>query len=900
MSLDWETLDRLARADDDAGISTLLIGAGEAERRAFFPVVEAGIKGIDQATWWRAQVNPAGGYAIAVAGTAPTAQKAAALLTRRAMRDHWRWMPTAHILAVAGARGVDWLGDLGTRLAQRLPTRNVWDSSEWEFTAALIRAGGAEPPVIEGVVRGWLAGVIRPRAGRRKSPPMTMRLREDPYLDLLLPSIFEIEGLGADIFHSAWNDGVDDPASVRRLPGAIAALVAEGRLERKAILAATIDRLVRGDKPTALRPFTVLHDALAPTVDEIAEFTLDYTRLLAEGPGPVATLAQTVLRTLDDHGRLDPGTLLDTSVPVLVRKEKTLVKAQMVWLERWARRDRDRGDAVYRTLAGAFGHPALDIQERALTVIAKQLPGLAPETVSSIAGASTMLAGDLTARAAELFGTTVAAPGAPVELTAAVVAPMPPPIETAAELAEEVVVLLHDQTGVRWERVLAALVRLHAEGDRAALAAALGPVLERHEPWFRDDSWNPCSPFTALGTALFMATDPLPAQDNNLLRLQMAVRAAWQEGRRGGHDSRLSTDPCGVVVLRAAEVAVHIHGSMMPMLVATPTHVNGSLDPAVLLQRLSRAEAEGWQPWPFDLEQALLRLPRTGTDPAVTAAAAALTAPAGRQFAQWLASGGLPDPVSEPFTQLGETNHRGEYTWDTPVPRRMAIRLTPSRDGGLRLERQLLTHVPGEHPAWWPDDFGGLESVLTMVLPHHREVAAAWAVAGLATLADQGRRDNGVLLPLLADCTGPVGPAMAYGLAYTFGAKQETDRAAALDAFLTLAAGTEPFTAATGAALADLCADGTVKLSRVIPGLADAHRSGASTAVWELLAAALPPLLTTKLRAVPDLLELATQVAVSLGTRTEIPGLAEAAAQSGSGRLVKESQRLHATLTGPA
>ncbi|HWS35150.1 MAG TPA: DUF6493 family protein [Actinoplanes sp.] len=897
LSLTWEALQGLAGKDHGAGIVRLLTAATEAERLAFFKVVEAGIKGADPAAWWRDQINPAGSYAIAVVGTAPTAQKAAALLTRRNLRDQWRWMPVGYMLDVAAAREVQWLGDLGHRLAQRLSTRNVWDSSEWEFTAALMRAGGVEPPVTEGVVKGWLAGLIRPRGQRM--PPLTMRLRDDPYLDLLLPSVFEINGLGADIVNVAWGDGSDTPGTVTRFPGAVAALVAEGRLDRKTILAATIDRLTRGDKPNALRPFVILHEALAPTVDEIAEYSPDYHLLLAEAPGPIAALGQTALRTLDDSGRLDPETLLDASIPLLTRREKTLVKTQMAWLERVARREPGRAGAVYETIAAAFGHPALDIQERALTLIARQLPGLDPGSAARIAGESAMLSGDLTARAADIFGTTPAAAETPVTLAPVEAALMPPPITTAAELAEEVVVLLHEQTGVRWERVLAAVVTLHAQGRRAELAGALAPVLDRHSGWFDTNRWNSGSPFHGLGTAIRMATDP-PRHDTGHQQLYSSVRIAWQEGRRGGGSSKLSARPTGVLALRAAEIAVHINGSMMPMLIATPTHTNGSIDPAVLLERLTRAESEGWQPWQFDLEQALLRLPRTGVPAEVLAGAGKLTAPAGRQFAQWLASGGLPDPVSEPWAQIGERNASGSYTWDAPVPRRMGARLTPARDGGLRLERQLLTHQPKKHPEWSPDDYLGVHGVLAMVLPHHREVAAAWALGDLGSLADQGRKDHGGLLPLLAECTGPVGPALAYGLVYGLGAKHEPDRVAAVDAFLTMAAGSEPFAAAVGAALADLCADSTVKLSRVTPALTDAHRGGASTAVWELLTAALPPLLATRLRAVPDLLELATQVAVALGIRASVPGLAEAAALPGTSRLVQESKRLQAILTAPA
>ncbi|GGN62912.1 hypothetical protein GCM10010112_21620 [Actinoplanes lobatus] len=908
MRLAWEWLDRQARSGNHAVMARLLLQASEEERLALARAVEAGIKGADPDLWWRSGTNPAPGYALAVIGTAPSAAKAATLLMRRELRARWRMIPVDRFLAIALARELDWLGDLGTRLSRRLPTRNNWNSGEWVFTTSVMRAGGVEPPVTEGIVHGWLLSLLRSYGDRgQKRPPLNERMRDDPYLDLLLPAVFEFDGFGADIAHSSWGEP-DGPDAAHHFHSAVVSLVAEGRLERKEILAAVVDRLVRGDKPNALRPFVLLHDELAPTVDEIAGHALDYARMLAEGAGPVATLSQRALRTLDDAGRLDLETLLDAGATALLRREKTLVKAQISWLEKVARREPGRAGEVFETIAVAFGHPALDIQERALTLIGRQVPRLGPELLARLADAAQVLAGDLPARAAELFGgaaPVAGSTGVPSLPPPAEPAPMPPPIATAAELAEEVVALLHEQSGVRWERVLAALVTLHAADGRGALATALRPVMERYPGWFSESRWNSGSPFVCLATAIRMVIDA-PRHDSTHQRLHSAVRVAWQEGRRGGVNSKLSDRPDGVLALRAAEVAVHLNGSMMPMLIATPTRVNGSLDPAVLLERLSRAEAEGWQPWPFDLEQALLRLPRTPVPAEVTAGAAALTSAAGRQFAQWLASGGLPDPVSEPFTQFGDRKANGSYTWDAPVPRRLAARLRPSRDGGLRLERQLLTLDPFKYPVYMPDDFKGAEEVLAMVLPHHREVAAAWALGEVASMADQDQKGTGRLLPLLADGTGPIGPAMVTTLAYTFGAKQEPDRAAAVDAFLTLAAAVgapgaagsgATFAGSVGAVLGDLCSDGTVKLSRVIPGLADAHRAGASVAVWELLTAALPELLAAKPRSLPDLLELATQVAVAIGARGEIPGLAAEAARPGSSRLAQETKRLRSLLT---
>ncbi|GIF07971.1 DUF6493 family protein [Actinoplanes siamensis] len=892
MSLSWETLREHARRADPAGLVALLVRATEQERLAVAGDVEAGIRKVPRDAWWRDDRNPTPGYALAVIGTMPTAARAAALLARGNM-EAWTRVGTQRFLHVAHVRELPWLGELGSRLARRLPVRDA-DDELWPMIRTLLREGGAEPPVTEAVVRAWLTDLLGyPRRWNGTTPaPLSRRLRDDPYRDVLLPGLFEIDGLGADLAGGSWNETTGRWDSAPRIPGAVAQLVADGTLERKTILHLTLDRLLRGDKPHHLRPFLLLHEALEPTVDELSSHALDYARLLPQAPGAVAASAQKALRAVDDAGRLEVETLLETSALTLVRKEKTLVKAQLTWLEKVSRREPARAGEVLETVAVAFGHPALDVQERALTLIGGQAGRLDPDTLARLGAAAATLAGDLPSRAAELFGTAVPAQvtGVPELPPAAPPAAMPPPIATTAELAEELVILCLEQTAIRWERVLAGLVALYATEGPAVLAAALQPVLDRYPGEFAENSWNRTSPLLHLGAAIRTISHPAV---RGLRRWMVdSVRAAWQTGRRGGGDSQLSATPDGVLALRAAEAALQLTGTMIPVLMATPTHVTGSLDAAVLLERLRRAEAEGWQPWPVDFEQALLRLPRT-TDPAVAARAAGLTSPAGRQFAAWLASGGLPDPASRRFEQVPET---GRHYW-SPRARRVVAALTPVRDGGLRLERQLLTITPGARPEAGPDTFHLCGDVLTMVLPQHREAAAAWALPELAALADQDQRRGSAVLPLLAECSGPVGPAMAYGLAYALGARHQENRVAAVDALLTLAARPDPFGPAVGAALGDLCADATLKLSRVIPALADAHRAGASAAVWEVLSAALPALLPAAPHGLADLLELSTQVARAGRAGTPVPGLAEVASRPGATRLIKEARRLQTVLT---
>ncbi|MEU8821879.1 DUF6493 family protein [Actinoplanes sp. NPDC048796] len=927
MSLEWKVLERRARNGDTLGVTTLLIRATEEERLAFASEVEAHIKALSPMDWWHSATDPAGGFALAVFGTMPTAPRAARLLLRRDIRDKWERIPLPRLLEILRARELPWLGDLATRLAAKLTTDDTWTGG-WKLVSTLLAESGATPPATEAVVRCWLDEMLRSPWEHPPVAPLD-KFRTTPHLDLLLPSLFEIDGLGAELTRGtldpATNSWIEEPV----FPAVVARLVAEGRLDRKQILTATIDRLVRGDRPTWLRPFVMLHEALAPTVDEAATHALDYARLLPDAPSTVAGAAQRALRSVDEAGLLDLETVLDLSDATLLRKEKVLVKAQLAWLDQAARRDPARAAEVLETIAVAFDHPALDIQERALTLIGRHLKRLTPAgtldeaTLGRLADLASDLGGGLAARAAELFGTE---PPAPVPAVTELpppppVAEMPPPITSATELATEVAALLHDETAVRWERILAGLITLNAAGETAALAAVLTPLLDRHAEHFTDDQWQPRPRMAVLAATIRRLTDPTfddqPAK-GRLHRLVATVDAPWQIG-----EPVLSEPPDRLLSLRMAEIYSRIHRSPVPELLATPTLANGSLDATVLAARLRRAEAAGREPWPLDLEQALLRLPRD-SDPAV---AAGLTSPAGRKLAEWLTAGGLADPLSARIEQAAGSN-ANFYAGGKPPPSpsaiaRLAVNLTPTRAPLLRVEDQLVTLQRRDVKHVYAYDRIANGSILTAALPHHREVLAAWALPDLAASADEDQRGAGSLLPLLAECNGPIGPATTLTLAYGLSARHESDRVAAVDAFLALAArpSTEadkpspspyrhssdkpatagassvPFSAAIGQALGDLGALGLIKLNRVVPALADAHRAGASTAVWELLAAALPLLLTPAPRGLPDLLELATQVATTIDVRTEIPPLTEFAAQKGGSRLVKEAKRLHSVLT---
>ncbi|MFC4071465.1 DUF7824 domain-containing protein [Actinoplanes subglobosus] len=1016
----WETVDRLARDGDLDGIVTVLRAATAADRVTVGERAETAILTAGPDTWWptaiggtgRAQVNPAPGYAIAVVGCVRSAAKAATLLGKLSARTS-NHSYLVRVREAAGLREPSWLGDVGTRLARRLPTRDP-RSEDWSLAATVLLAASAEPPATEAFVRGWIRQLSRPGLPGSESVPLASRLATDPFLDRLLPAFFEIDGLGRDAAADFWDPDTGRWERAPWFPAVIPRLVADGRLDRAGVLDATVGRLERGGRPAALRPFVLLHNALAPAVDEVAAHRPGYTRMLSAGPSTVAGMAQRALRALDDAGRLDLSVLLETSEVTLARPEKILVKAQLSWLSKVAARTPERVSEILPSLAAAFGNPSSEIQQRALDLVARlhrsitPRPGTDRSTASPpdlagpnrpspsqwseerLAAAVDLLSGDLAEQAAALLGfpepgrVPIHQPGGlatVAERPAVVVArSMPAAVAHPVKLASEVTSLLVTETAVRWERVLAGLVALTASGRGPELAVLLAPLLER-EPWlFEEQLWAAQRRTVFLGVMIRRLRDP---DDPGPVwkRMVAAVHHAWETGQRGGPDSALAATPEGVLAARIAEAALMFVESPVPMLLATPTHVNGTVEAAVLLERITRFEAEGREPWPLDLEQALLRLPRR-VDDAVVRQAALLTSPAGRSFSAWLAGGGLPDPVTvrivqetapatgitfdnvvgmslrqpapaepstsqdasasepastEPASEPASTEPASEPASTEPAStdpasgpahgnpasgpasdgghrkRRVLADMRPNGTGGLRMAAQLFELTHPRVLMWLRSGPGRDGDVLAMVLPHHREAVAAWALPDLAGLAEPDARGagSGHLLPLLADGDGPPGPATAIALAYGLSARHETDRVAAVDAFLALtsrhrqgAADEIPappaVAGAVGTEVGRLCEpEGPVKVSRVTAALTAAHRAGATVAVWEVLEAALSLLLPKAPRGLPDLLALATEVAHVTGARGEIAGLAAVAKRRGSARLAVEARRLHTLLTTP-
>ncbi|MBW8482502.1 hypothetical protein [Actinomadura parmotrematis] len=575
--------------------------------------------------------------------------------------------------------------------------------------------------------------------------------------------------------------------------------------DREILLDGCLSRFLRGGTAGELRWFVHFHGLLAPSAEESAARVRDYVRLLAAAPGPVASLALAEVRAVDAVAPLDAALFGEAASALAFRPEKKLVRAMLDWV-------RD-GSAGRREAAAAAVEPVLAHDDALLRERAAKL-------------------------AAELGGTARPVADVPAfpPLPAYVPpAPLPPPIASLDELAGEIGPPL-DPCGL--ERLLAGLVeQVHRDPDGTARAVAGAAPLD---DWY---FFNEPAGWVRFMLARFSGHDTYPP-------------------RRTMPGERLP--PLQGFLSERLQEAARLLGEA-PLLLATPTAASGHVDPDVLAERLDRLAAAGRRPGPFDLAQAVLRLP-AGTDPAPLASR--LPAP----YVAWLE--GARDDVRVLALVAGGT---AQAVIEPPDGAPDA--LAPLFDTAWPPYEARRARWQGLDVAWWP-----------ILLPGHREAAAAHLLPALADDTDR-ERPLATPLPALAEAGGPAGGATAACLAHGLGARDQAARSAAVDALLSLAARDLLPAAQIGEVIGGVA----LKPNRLAAALGECAEAGAHVQVRTVLRAALPGLLTRPKApaGLPDLLALATRVADRSGS---FPELDAAAARGGSSRLAREARRLKEAL----
>ncbi|MGC0423444.1 DUF6493 family protein [Embleya sp. AB8] len=903
--LTWEHVQAALRAcdgpDDPAPFVALFAGRTEAERRALLPAYKEAVRSLREDSRGLRTLRYVG--VACLGGPAGIAQ----WLLREDLNRLGTYGEEA-VYTLLAERDPAWIPEIVRRMAAKI-TADSW-GNQWELVDVLVRGAGLPAPTTPGFVNRWMAQLGERPYRLRHLPERTFveNLGTDHYLPELLPAIFEVAGAGQHLDQRAgW------------VP-ALAELADAKVIERDVVLDGCVSRLLRGERPGALRGFLRMHDALTPTDDELAARVDTYLRLLPDAPSPVAGMAQDVLRRLDDAGRLDPERIVEASRSVLFRAEKKLVRAQLAWLAKAIKRHPEHAGALLATAGTAFGSTATELQERAVALIVKhvgKLPADQAEPVYDEIRAQLPMLGDaLRPEAAALVGES----GAPVAELVVPLGPPPPrelpaPIGSPAELAEELAVLFAG-TANPWvnprgmatdplavERIIAAMLREHAR-DRQALHVALLPLTEHHAHIVEQD-WFVHQVQGAVGAMVAAATGRGGTR-------QGWFRSLFGKGSEASdHDlipgSRVDVDrieqPQRFLLARLYEVGTRLRVPYSGPYLAEIATATGFVDPEALVAGLETWEASGRTPWGRDVDQALLRLPAE-LDAGLITRAGRLASPAGRRVARTMAAGGVAPAVVTRgrYPRIHREFCSADREWrhfDGPLA-------SVAPGAGDTVPKSALTLFDLADPgatARGPGWSQGTEPDLhcwPLMLPRDRDTIAAH----LAIRTQRGIDDlcrGAEVLPALAESYGALGSGMSLALAYALGARAAEDRTGAVDAFVTLSARGDAWdTAALGRDLGEAVRTRGVKTTRVVGALRDAARAGAGEPVWGVLTGFLPDLLAgTKATGLADVLSLAAETAVGAGARdVSIRGLAEFADRKGGSRALVEARRLRKALAG--
>ncbi|WP_061293061.1 hypothetical protein [Herbidospora cretacea] len=368
----------------------------------------------------------------------------------------------------------------------------------------------------------------------------------------------------------------------------------------------------------------------------------------------------------------------------------------------------------------------------------------------------------------------------------------------------------------------------------------------------------------------------------------------WRRRHRMPHPGAVPP-PHEFLIHRHLELLTALRDDALPpVLLATPTWLDGHLDPDVLVTRLETCAAAGVEPLPADLAQALMRLPRGG-HPAAASRAAAIDSDAARSVARWLTEGGLPDPETG-FTWA----HRSGGQWvelgdDEPADFTTA-RLMPvlrARPTGHSFIDEMLLGRPRDSAS----SVDSAEAWPAMT-PGHREVVSVHLLPQVLRGRWQ-RWAQVAALPGLVTADGPLGEATAVVLAVLLA---ENARDEVIPMTLRLAAKGELPAESIGRQMAlAIRRTSWLEIRPAIAALTDLAERGGHHEVWRMVRAMLPGLLPREGRRITvshaGLVAFAADVARWTGARGEIPEIAEFAASRRSARFIHECRRLHAQLT---
>lgn len=273
-------------------------------------------------------------------------------------------------------RSPSWLPDFVESI---LDEEGSWN---WRVARGIVRAGLAPEPDNPEYFRGTVRGVPDYNVQNRR--PLVEQIGRDPGLigDHLL-TLLSTEGVGRLLaFHDSYMerrhshlpDLAEFPAGTWRI--ALVTLAQEQRLDRGRLLDAVLAAPLRDWAAADLGWYVGMHDALEPTLDEVADRQGTYARLLTVEHGPSVKTAQRELGRLLPDKRFEAEPVVAASAATLARSDKASVVAQLRLLEKLAKTYPDI--SVADTVRIASDHTRADVRDQAAKLLDRLGAGVAP------------------------------------------------------------------------------------------------------------------------------------------------------------------------------------------------------------------------------------------------------------------------------------------------------------------------------------------------------------------------------------------------------------------------------------------------------------------------------------------------------------------------------------------
>ncbi|MEM9348166.1 MAG: DUF6493 family protein [Planctomycetota bacterium] len=279
---------------------------------------------------------------------------------------------------------------------------NEWDAIPWGLLRELITRKICNKPRSEGYARYFTDHVYnvwdedRPEG---KTRSQIIREAADLLEDVWLLFEHETDAFTYDWGEPSWVDG--RPEYYESWPETIINLMNSGDLSRDRLLDQTLASALLGFKTSAQSGFTRLHAMLEPTGEEMAVRQQAYLDLLSCQTGAVVTFAVKMIKQVDKNKRLDAAAFLASASRVFSLPSKGQPKSILALTKTLLKKKPEHRAAGIDLAFDGLMHADSDVQAKALDLISTYSEDARPSTADRLSAIVEELPATLHSQASE-------------------------------------------------------------------------------------------------------------------------------------------------------------------------------------------------------------------------------------------------------------------------------------------------------------------------------------------------------------------------------------------------------------------------------------------------------------------------------------------------------------------